>query len=182
MLRVTVRTSASGAKKYYTEAYYREGKGNQHDYYAGIDDFIGKWGGKAADKLGLGEDIRKSDFDALCDNKRASNGKALTGRTVDNRRVGYDFTFNASKSISLAHAFGSKEDKERIEAAFSSSVTTTMKEIEQNMLTRVRDGGKDENRLTGNLVYGEFIHYTTRPLMVYLTLIYIPLFCIQCYP
>lgn len=164
MLRITVSKSASGAKKYYSEDYYSEGKEKRHEYYADKLETIGKWGGKASEKLGLGNEIRKLDFDALCDNKRPDNGLPLTGRTKDGRRVGYDLTFNASKSISLAHTFGSKEDRELIEQAFNGSVRVTMIEIEKNMQARVRDGGKDENRVTGNIVYGKFTHYTTRPI------------------
>ena len=31
------------------------------------------------------------------------------------------------------------------------------------MKTRVRTGGQDGNRVTGNMVWGEFIHTTSRP-------------------
>lgn len=163
MLRITVSKSASGAKKYYSDSYYKEGKEKRLEYYLDKYETIGKWGGKASEKLGLGSEINKSDFDALCDNKRPDNDKSLTGRTKDGRRVGYDFTFNASKSISLAHAFGSSEDRAAIEKAFMDSVGITMSELEKNMQARVRDNGKDENRLTGNILYGEFTHYTSRP-------------------
>lgn len=164
MLRITVSKSASGAKKYYSDSYYKEGKEKRLEYYSDKLETIGKWGGKASEKLGLGSEIHKADFDALCDNKRPDNGRSLTGRTKDGRRVGYDFTFNASKSISLAHTFGSDEDRKAIEKAFMDSVRITMSELEKNMQARVRDNGKDENRQTGNIIYGEFTHYTTRPI------------------
>ena len=39
----------------------------------------------------------------------------------------------------------------------------TMQDHEADMATRVRKGGKNENRTTGNMVWGEHIHFTSRP-------------------
>src|SRR5258708_40368231 len=35
--------------------------------------------------------------------------------------------------------------------------------MEEEMKTRVRMGGKDEDRVTGNMTWAEFIHTTSRP-------------------
>lgn len=163
MLRITMNKSAAGAKKYYSESYYSEGKNKSVDYYSEKEQVIGKWGGKAAEKLGLEGDIVKDDFAKLCDNIHPETDKTLTGRNDKDRTVGYDFTFNASKSVSLAYSFGNDADKKTILKAFRESVTETMQEIETGMQARVRGKGKNENRETGNIAYGEFIHFTTRP-------------------
>ncbi len=163
MLRITMSKSAGGAKKYYCEEYYNEGQSAQLDYYSEGSQSIGKWGGIATEKLGLTGDIAKRDFASLCDNIHPLTGKTLTGRNDKGRTVGYDFTFNACKSVSLAYAFGSEEDKLIILEAFQQSVRETMSEIETGMQARVRAEGKNENRLTGNIAYGAFTHFTTRP-------------------
>lgn len=162
MLRITQSKSALGAKKYYTEEYYREGV-QKGDYYSEKDQVIGNWGGKACEELGLKGVIRKEDFGALCDNLHPVTGDRLTERQNIERRVGYDFTFNASKSVSLAYVFGDETRKKEIMDAFRNSVSETMQEIEKGMLTRVRGNGLNENRETGNIAYGEFIHFTSRP-------------------
>lgn len=164
MLRITMNKSASGAKKYYCEQYYQEGSSAALSYYAGHDETIGRWGGKAAAALGLTGDINRQDFASLCDNLSPLTGKKLTGRNDTDRTVGYDFTFNASKSVSLAYALGSEADKKAILAAFHQSVRETMTEVETGMQARVRARGQNENRLTGNIAYGEFTHFTTRPI------------------
>lgn len=163
MLRITMNKSAAGAKKYFSEEYYYEGASNQLNYYSEKNQLIGKWGGMAAEKLGLQGDIHKDDFGNLCDNINPETGKTLTGRNDVDRTVGYDFTFNASKSVSLAYTFGNDKDKQEILNAFRDSVTDTMQEIETGMQARVRAKGKNENRETGNIAYGEFVHFTTRP-------------------
>ena len=164
MLRITMNKSAAGAKKYYSEEYYSEGRPLALDYYSEKDQAIGKWGGAAAEKLGLKDDISKGDFAMLCDNVNPEIGKKLTGRNDKDRTVGYDFTFNASKSVSLAYTFGDEEQKKEILNAFRDSVNETMREVEGGMQARVRGNGKNENRETGNIIYGEFVHFTTRPI------------------
>ena len=162
MLRITMSKSASGAKQYYSDPYYSEGK-SLDTYYSEKEHIMGTWGGKGAEKLGLTGDIDKEDFSNLCDNINPQTQEQLTARHNVDRRVGYDFTFDAGKSVSLAYAFGTDEEKHEIMAAFRDSVKESMTELEKSMQTRVRVLGQDSNRDTGNIAYGEFVHFTTRP-------------------
>jgi conjugative relaxase-like TrwC/TraI family protein len=150
MIRITQQDSAGAAKKYYSVA----------DYYSEGQEIVGLWGGKGASRLGLEGTVDKVSFERLCENLDPKTGKQLTARTRNGRTVGYDFTFSVPKSVSLL--YGLSEDKQ-ILGAFRSAVDETMREIEMEMKTRVRKGGKDEDRLTGNMVWAEFIHTTSRP-------------------
>lgn len=154
MLRITESTSASGAKAYYTEGLSRE------DYYSEGHEIVGHWGGRAAARLGLTGPVDRDGFFALCDNLHPATGASLTARQKTGRRAGYDFTFNAPKSVSLLYAF---TQDAKILDAFRASVTETMREIETEMKTRVRKGGGQGSRITGNLVWAEFVHFTGRP-------------------
>lgn len=154
MLRIVANTSPEGASKYYDEGLSRS------DYYAQKNEIIGRWNGKAAEKLELGTEITKDQFDSLCYNRNPETGEQLTARNNETRRVGYDFTFSVPKSISIAYA--TTEDKQILEA-FQKSVRETMTHVEENMEARVRKNGAFENRTTGNMLWGEFIHTTARP-------------------
>ena len=99
-------------------------------------------------------------FDRLCDNQHPNTGKQLTARTRTDRTVGYDFTFSVPKSVSVIYALSGDT---RILDAFRAAVDETMRDIEREMKTRVRKGGKDTDRVTGNMVWAEFIHTTSRP-------------------
>lgn len=156
--------SASGAKKYYCEQYYKEGHSQSFDYYGEGEEYIGRWGGKAAEALGLKGSINKRFFAQLCDNINPLTGETLTGRKDSDRTVGYDFTFNANKSVSLAYAFGGASDKRIILDAFNEAVRETMGDVEGGMQARIRTKGQNENRETGNIAYGAFTHFTTRPI------------------
>jgi conjugative relaxase-like TrwC/TraI family protein len=74
--------------------------------------------------------------------------------------VGYDFTFSVPKSVSLLYAMSG--DKGIIDA-FRGAVDETMREMEAEMKTRVRKKRQDFDRTTGEMVWVEFIHTTSRP-------------------
>ena len=96
----------------------------------------------------------------LCENRHPETDEPLTLRTKHERRVGYDFNFHVPKSVSLLY---SMTKDERLLDAFRDSVDETMQEMEAEMKTRVRKPGKNEDRTTGNMVWGEFVHFTSRP-------------------
>jgi conjugative relaxase-like TrwC/TraI family protein len=150
MLRIIQNTSASGAMSYYSTA----------DYYSEGQELLGQWRGQAAERLGLVGGIDKATWDALCDNRDPSTGLPLTARRNQDRTIGYDFNFHVPKSVSVL--YGLTRDN-RILDAFQTSVNETMRDIEREMQTRVRVNGKNEERTTGNMVWGEFTHFTSRP-------------------
>lgn len=154
MFRVVQNQSVAAAKSYYTTGLARE------DYYTEGREAEGVWGGIGAGLLGLVGVVAGEAFGALCENVNPASGEALTARTREGRTVGYDLNFHAPKSVSVLHAL---HPDPRIERAFRSAVRETMQEIEADMRTRVRTGGRQEERVTGNMVWAEFIHRTARP-------------------
>src|ERR1700683_3253520 len=145
MLRITESKNAEAAKQYFGKSMIRS------DYYIDGQEIAGQWGGKGAERFGLTGTVDQERYFALCDNLDPSTGEQLTPRQKDNRRVGYDFTFSAPKQVSVLYELSGDQ---RILDAFRQSVDETMQEIEREMKTRVRSGGKDEDRVTSNMVWG----------------------------
>lgn len=154
MIRMIQSMNTGHAKSYFNDALSRG------DYYIDDQESGGRFHGKIAQKLGLTGSVEKKDFYRLCDNINPNTGDNLTARTKSNRTVGYDINFHCPKSVSILHALGN--DK-RVLEAFRNSVQSTMYLVEKDVKTRVRTQTESCDRHTGELIWGEFIHQTARP-------------------
>lgn len=154
MIRMIPSLSAIHAKSYFNDALLKS------DYYLNDQEIAGLWHGRIAERLGLSGKVTKQAFHLLCDNINPATGKPLTLRTNEFRRVGYDINFHVPKSVSVLQAL---TDDNHILDAFRESVFAVMQFIEADGKTRVRKAGRDEDRVTGELLYADFIHETARP-------------------
>src|SRR5256884_113086 len=121
--------------------------------------------------LGLSGNARADDFLRLCENQNPSTGETLTQRlnttrtegdkSAANRRIFYDFTFSPPKSVSIAGLLGKDE---RILEAHARAVCSALREFEAFAATRIRAGGAQNDRMTGNFVSALFTHDTSRAL------------------
>ncbi len=151
MLRITAQKSSKQVKTYYERS----------DYYEdGPNSLKGHWFGKAAERLGLTGIVDKSQFERIVENQHPFEDTSLTPRTRADRRVGWDFTFSASKSVSILWAL-TKDD--RILDIVRESVNETLAEIEQDVLTRVHVGKTMHTEKTGNIIAATWLHTTSRP-------------------
>lgn len=133
------------------------------DYYSEQAEISGAWEGLGAKKLGLFGDIQKEHFDRLCAGHHPLSGEQLSTRIVADRREAFDFTFSVPKSVSVLSAVSSPEVASLIQDQITESVKFTMAKVEKNIQTRIRESGKNDNRVTGNIVYGYFLHKNSRP-------------------
>jgi conjugative relaxase-like TrwC/TraI family protein len=152
VLRINQQSNAAAAKSYYSSPaeYYRPGE----------QEIVGQWGGQAADRLDLADDVLRFHFERLCDNRHPFTNDQLTARMRKDRRVGYDFTFDAPKSVSILYGV---TDDPAILDAFRQAVSATMQEMEAGVKTRVRKRGQYGERTVGNMAWAEFLHFTARP-------------------
>jgi conjugative relaxase-like TrwC/TraI family protein len=155
--------SAKAAKDYYTQhiapgdgRYYTEENAQQMEPV---------WWGRGAERLQLKGEAKQEDFFALCDNRNPHTGERMTPRDRDDRRVLTDITFDAPKSVTLAAELGGDDGKgdKQIRPLFVESIIETANEMESDAKTRVRKGGANEDRVTGNMIGTLNIHRTARP-------------------
>jgi conjugative relaxase-like TrwC/TraI family protein len=110
-------------------------------------------------------------FVALLRNENPTTGKRLTarmntsrqedGETVSNRQVGYGLVFGIPKSVSIYLAITGDQVVENIAR---SAVDESMQALESEMQCKVRKGGLQEVRRTGELLYSKFFHRDSRPI------------------
>ncbi len=159
MLRIVVSKSAEAAKRYFRTGLQRG------DYYLAGDelgvDAGGVWGGQGAELLGLRGPAELRVFDWLVNNMRPDGSGPLTSRTKSMRRSGFDCVFSAPKSVSIDWAATGDLN---IVRALEFVATETMQLAERDARTRVRVGGANDTRVSGNLTWARFTHTTTRPI------------------
>jgi conjugative relaxase-like TrwC/TraI family protein len=162
MLNIEVNRSAEGVERYF-------------DRELAVSDYLmkepGVWAGRGAERLGLRGPVERSQFVALLRNEDPTSGKRLTARmntirqenggTVSNRQVRYGLVFGVPKSVSIYLAITGDQVVENIAR---SAVDETMHAMELEMQCKVRKGGVDEDRRTGEMLYSKFFHRDSRPI------------------
>lgn len=157
MLRIPAASSATEAADYYVHLADAD---HAVGYYVDGQEMPGHWRGEAAARLGLSGGVTREAFKQLCNNINPATGDRLTARNRAGRRVGWDMNFHCPKTVSVVREMTGDT---RIDRAFQLSVQETMEELERDCECRVRDHGQNGSRVTGNMVWGEFIHKTARP-------------------
>jgi len=135
----------------------------QNDYYAAGEIRPGQWIGAGAERLELNNAVTRDQFHALCENKNPNDGERLTLRQekTNQRRVFYDFTCSAPKSVSVLAV---TMDDDRLVSAHEEATRIAFRELETFAATRVRKQGNQRDRTTGNLVAAAFTHTSSRAL------------------
>lgn len=119
------------------------------DYYTGHQSHYDKWHGKLAKRLKLTGELNKGEFETFCKNIAEEERR---------KRIGFDATFSAPKSVSLALA-ESDERREELIKIHQTAVERVLAEIEKNHL-RTRSNGKKLS--ARNMACGEFVHFLNR--------------------
>jgi conjugative relaxase-like TrwC/TraI family protein len=114
----------------------------------------------AAERLGLSEEVTRTEFAALASN-RLPNGGKLTVRDREDRRPGYDFCFSVPKSVSVYVAISEDPVVERL---IDESIHAAMSRVEQSVEVLDQTNGQHVHRVSGNLAYAQFRHTVTRPI------------------
>lgn len=150
MLWFSVIDNATGAAKYFTP--------DGMDYHVDGDHLYALTMGNAAEQLGV------TDFD-LQEFKRTLAGlhptqdrKLTVGAGREGSRAGYEVIFDGPKDLSVLWQFGDS----RIPSAMEAAMRETFAYIQADAKTRVRAGGADHDRVTGNMAGFGVLHPFSR--------------------
>jgi conjugative relaxase-like TrwC/TraI family protein len=157
MFTVVAQKNLGDAEGYFDEHL------SQNDYYAAGEIRPGQWIGAGAERLGLAGSVTREQFHALCENHNPDTGERLTQRQLKEgqRRVFYDFTCSAPKSVSVLAVTLADE---RLLTAHEEATRIAFRELETFAATRVRKQGGQKDRTTGNLAAAAFTHTSSRAL------------------
>ncbi|MCS7466281.1 relaxase domain-containing protein [Stieleria sp. ICT_E10.1] len=153
----SISKMASGQYKYYTEL-------AKEDYYTKGGEPAGKWLGRGAARLGLLGTVDDRSLAAVLDGFAPGGRERLVknaGR--ENRQPGWDLTFSAPKSVSVAWGLADSNLRKQIEQAQQKAVISALEYLEDNCIfARAGQGGSDLKK--ADAVIATFMHGTSRDL------------------
>jgi len=142
-------------------AEYFEKEAGQADYWGREAQESTQWVGKGAGELGLSGAVSQSEFEQIMD-RILPDGQRLPGGQGGKRRMGYDLTFSAPKSVSLQALVG---DDSRIIEAHEQAVRKALEYIEKDVLTAQKKlNGVVLHEKPEKMVAAIFKHDTSREL------------------
>lgn len=167
MLTISGALNAGQVQTYHKQQY----SNSKESYYSQGDRIEGQWQGRLAEEFGLQGAVDEQQFARLTEGLHPKTGEQLVrnrasveytderGRTVKTveHRAGWDATFSAPKSVSLAALVGVDA---RILEAHRAAVIVALGEFEAYGQARLA-GNQTEK--TGKLAIARFEHTTARP-------------------
>ncbi|MDQ3687565.1 MAG: relaxase domain-containing protein, partial [Acidobacteriota bacterium] len=168
MMTMSKSLGGGQAKAYYQTEYTNA----RESYYTESDALTGEWAGTLAGEWGLAGAVDKEQFERLIDGQDPHSGEVLIKHVSSRRqtnkygdeiettehRAGWDATFSAPKTVSIAALVGGDE---RLRAAHRESVDAALKELEKH--TQARLGGNNPSFTTAKFIAAKFEHDASRP-------------------
>jgi conjugative relaxase-like TrwC/TraI family protein len=168
MMTMSNALSAGQAETYYQQDYNNK----KENYYSERGEVNGNWSGRLAEEWGLTGEVTSEQFARLVAGQGPRTSEQLirfvpSRESVNNygeeittseHRAGWDATFSAPKSVSLAALVG---DDERVRVAHRESVEKTLEVFEGYL--QARGGGNKPAITTGKMIAAQFEHTSARP-------------------
>ena len=132
------------------------------DYYSGKGEAAGYWLGDAAQELGLEGHVEPDQLVAMLTGADPVTGEPLGLRQVAGGAIpGFDLTFSAPKSVSLAWAMGSADAGAEIAAAHAEAVQSGLDYMQRSACLTRR--GANHEFIAGNgFIAAAYVHRTSR--------------------
>ena len=133
----------------------------REDYYTKGGEPLGVWFGNGAKAMGLNGIVKVEQLRQTMKGQ-SPFGSSMVQGSGDEHRAGWDCTFSAPKSVSIAWAVSSLETRQAIANAQKNAVETALKLIEQHAChARRGKAGSKEEKVSG-IVVATFEHGTSR--------------------
>jgi conjugative relaxase-like TrwC/TraI family protein len=132
------------------------------DYYTGAGEAPGRWLGSGTRELGMGGEVEDDDLHAVLSGSNPRTGGALTATRNGTRVPGFDLTFSAPKSVSLAFGLAEAEIGQEVREAHEVAVTAALDYMERHAAVARRGRGGVDIVPGNGFVAAAFRHRTSR--------------------
>ncbi|MDO8292222.1 MAG: MobF family relaxase [Gallionella sp.] len=156
---LSIKPLGAGDAQGYSDYQEGEAEKNREDYYAGEGD-AGQWGGALSEKLGLSGDVQKGELLKMLQGFHPKTGEPLAGNAGDKHKPGWDCTFSAPKSVSVAWALGDMDMQAAINRAQERAAKSGLDYLQQHAFTS-RDRGDRQQPIT-EILAAKYEHGTSR--------------------
>jgi conjugative relaxase-like TrwC/TraI family protein len=168
MMTMSNALSAGQAETYYQQDYTSPSE----NHFGEKGEVTENWAGQLAEEWGLSGEVESEQYARLVARQDPHTGEQLIRSvpareavnnygeeiTTSEHRAGWDATFSAPKSVSLAALVG---DDERVRVAHRESVEEALKVFEEYV--QAQGGGNKPAITTGKMIAAKFEHTAARP-------------------
>ncbi len=126
---------APGGQGYYLETV----ASGAEEYYTGVKEAPGEWGGRSAGRLGFAGEVDAEALHRVLESREPATGERLTRAQGVPRVPAFDATLCAPKSVSLLFALGEREASNEVRNAHDAAVRAALGVLEGEA-ARVRRG------------------------------------------
>lgn len=161
MLSISQARTAGGATSYYLHM-EKDSMGQIGEYYAKEGE-AGYWIGNGANRLGLEGAVDGATFKGLAEGFDRDGNPLMRNAGDPNRRAGWDLTFSAPKSVSVAWSVADGPTRQAIERAHAEAVRQGFNVMQEHAAFG-RTGAQGRNLQRAELVGAAFQHGTSREL------------------
>ncbi|MDE0804055.1 MAG: relaxase domain-containing protein [Acidimicrobiales bacterium] len=142
-------------------AYYVE---KELGYYLDRGEPQGRWQGRGAPSLELGDTVDEESFLSLMAGEDPRTGRLLGTRHTDKTDRGFDVTCSAPKGVSVLFALGNGEVRREVLEAHDTAVAAMIEWVERHAHTRYRVNGQIRTFDAEGILVANFRHHTSRAL------------------
>ena len=142
-------------------AYYVE---KELGYYLDRGEPQGRWQGRGAPSLELGDTVDEESFLSLMAGEDPRTGRLLGTRHTDKTDRGFDVTCSAPKGVSVLFALGDGDVRREVLEAHDTAVAAMVDWIERHAHTRYRVNGQIRTFDAEGILVANFRHHTSRAL------------------
>jgi Ti-type conjugative transfer relaxase TraA len=164
MMSISALGAAGGDKAWYAQSQASD-ESRMEGYYQGGDrEPPGVWQGRGLEALGLnlGDKVTDETFRNIIEGRSADGSDLGVQGSGENHRAGWDLTFSAPKSVSLAWAAADTEMHNKISNAHNSATAKALAFIEdQAAYGRRGKAGAEHEKLPG-LAFATYQHADSR--------------------
>lgn len=149
----------------YYEGMAADSHKGRDEYYEAGGEPPGYWMGRGSQRMGLEGEVQSGQLRAAMEGYHPATGEVMAKNAGPEHKPGWDATFSAPKSVSVAWAVADQETRSKLEEAHRQAVAKATNYLEREAIfTRHGHGGAEKLSVeyAGGIIAAAYEHSTSR--------------------